>query len=784
MMDEKASTINEKERYFSAIRYRSLPTLGVRYVSGSTVFDEMLAGGRLVSRYWNPNGQVLPEMYYEKLSWSVGQPADTFQLSIDNRNLAGGYAWDSASQSPDSSHLPLTPPPTPAPPCREGLGVGREGQGGVRKDSNNQPFLVTHGVVSLKHADAGIAVKVHTRLDGSPFLIRWLEITNLNSHAVGVTAVSPFSGLLWSHRYEEHLPPQLESPFELAYTHQFEWGHEGDFWFEPLVAGRKIIDGEKKGRSGWGRPAFWVKNVCNGQTFVCELAWGGNYEFELDCRLQGTSWVGNQVQPGNRQAELYFRMGLSGHDPVLRVLDAGETIQTPSVHLGLFHSNFDEIVQATHNHVRQVVMPAQVPGREVEIEANHRGYLCDRENVPDIIKDVDVAASLGVEMYVIDAGWYGNEPNQWWNNTGDWQDGAWLAKDGGLRAIVDHVHDLGLKFGLWVEIEAAGVNSTLKQDHPDWLLKRNQELVAGGRALDLTQPVVATWVESEIERLILTYHLDMFRIDHNHNLQPSGNRLNQGLIEDLTWRYYEALFGIFDRLRERFPQVVFQNCAGGGGRLDWGTLGRFHNSELSDWMRPPRGIKILNGVTTSLPPEILLRTFGTEVGEHVLDGDVDTQLRHCFSRIIFRGIAPSIDELTPYLRAHIEHYLDLYKTFIRPVMLGSLVFHHTPGLSLAQTTPWCVLEYGQPDRKAAVAVVFRTSATAEGVLPDVYTFYPRGLSPDRLYRVRLDNSRQEFITSGSELANRGLNVRLEAALSSELLMFEEVKKLNTRFAVV
>jgi alpha-galactosidase len=298
--------------------------------------------------------------------------------------------------------------------------------------------------------------------------------------------------------------------------------------------------------------------------------------------------------------------------------------------------------------------------------------------------------------------------------------------------------------------------------------------VAGGRALDLTQPVVAKWVENEIERLIRTYHLDMFRIDHNHNLQPAGNRLYQGYTEDLIWRYYEALFGIFDRLREKFPQVVFQNCAGGGGRLDWGTLGRFHNSELSDWMRLPRGLKILNGVSVSLPPEILLRTFGTEVGEHVLDGDVDTQLRMCFSRIIFRGIAPSLDELTPYLRDRIEHYLAIYKTHIRPLMPESRVFHHTPCLPLSKTTPWCVLEYGQADRTTAVALVISTSAQGAGDQPDEYIFRPRGLSPACQYRVTLDNTGEELTRSGYELMHQGLPVRLEAPLSSELLLFKQV----------
>ena len=278
---------------------------------------------------------------------------------------------------------------------------------------------------------------------------------------------------------------------------------------------------------------------------------------------------------------------------------------------------------------------------------------------------------------------------------------------------------------------------------------------------------MAAWVENEIERLIRTYGLDMFRIDHNHLLQPAGNRLNQGRVEDLTWRYYQALYAIFDRLRAKFPQVVFQNCAGGGGRLDWGTLGRFHNSELSDWMRLPRGLKILNGVTLSLPPEILLRTFGTEVGEHALDGDLDAQLRLCFCRIIFRGIAPSLDELTPYLRQHIEHYLELYKTVIRPVMVDGLVFHHTPCLSHSRVTPWCALDWS-----AAAAVVFRTGEQPGADSPDEFIFRPRGLDPAKAYQVRLDNQRLEYLASGAGLISQGIRIRLEANLSSELLLFE------------
>lgn len=722
------------------ILFREGNLLGARYVSGNIVVDEEFRDGRLMVRYWNPNGQVWPEMHLSQRRWDADQPADTFLLSINGCDTAGGFVWKSAYVEPDPSFYR------------------------PRRGPDGKPMPVTHGVICLKHREMNIDVKVHTRLDGSPFLIRWLEITNLNKQAIGIMAVAPLGGLLWAHRYEEHLPAGYDSPFELAYNHMFEWGHEGDFWFEPMTAGQKTVNGEKKGRSGWGRPAFWARNVCNGQTFVCELAWGGNYEFALDCRFE----------PVGRNAELFFRMGLTGYDQVLRVLDPGESVVTPAVHMALFQDNIDTIVQATHEHVRHVVMPEQIFGRHVEIEANHRGYLCDRENVTDILKDVDVAAAIGAEMYVIDAGWYGNEPNQWWNNTGDWVDGPWMAKGGGLKAVVDHVHKLGMKFGLWVEIEAAGANSTLKKEHPNWLLKRDSKPIANSRALDLTNLEVASWEESEIERLIRAYELDMYRIDHNHCLQPPGNRPYHGFVEDLTWRYYDAFYAMFDRLRRRFPKVVFQNCAGGGGRLDWGTMARFHNTELSDWMRMPRGLKILNGVTMSLPPEILLRTFGTETSEHVLDGNVDTQLRLCLCRIIFRGIAPSVDDLTPYLRGRIEHYLGLYKSFIRPVMIEGRVFHHTSFLPLAESTPWCVLEYDKADHSAAVAGIFRTGDAVKDEHPDEYIFRPHGLDLSCEYEVTLDNSGMKFRGSGATLSREGVRIRLEQPQTSELILYREI----------
>jgi alpha-galactosidase len=255
------------------------------------------------------------------------------------------------------------------------------------------------------------------------------------------------------------------------------------------------------------------------------------------------------------------------------------------------------------------------------------------------------------------------------------------------------------------------------------------------------------------------------------SVEEDGNQVRDGFVENSGWRHVENLYAMFDHLRRQFPKVIFQNCAGGGGRLDWGILHRFDNTELSDWMREPRGVKILNGMTWILPPEILLRTFGTEVPDLAGDGDIDSQLRQVqMSLPIFRGIAPSLADLNPILRDKIRTGVDLYKTKLRPILRDSVVYHHTPQTPYFSESPWLVLEYASPDKKRDVATLFRTSNLDN----PVYHFLPRGLDASALYKVTLENRGEIVELSGFQLMRDGIPVRLETAGTSEMLLFESV----------
>ena len=697
---------------------------GIRYLSGMLAYDEKMAFGRLVPRYINVNGQILPEMHLSDALFSAPDE-NVFSLTVNGKRLDCG--WEI-----------------------------------VQTAANEE-----RAYVSLRHTCEPIEVIVETRADGKNWLSRELTIKNVGETMLAVDAVQPLRGKLWRHCFAngilsyrpEECGASLDSIYEVGYAKQCKWGLEGDYAFHPLKEALSY-NGGLNGRSGWSRPAFVLRDNLNGQQFCCEFGYSGNWEMVLHPTVNA------------EKAAVSFEIGIVAPEgEYVRVLQPSESVRTPAVHFTLCAEGTQALTQSRHRFVREEIMPETDPIGQCRIEANHRGYLCDRENEDGIIQDMDVAAQAGVELYVIDAGWYGKEPNIWFNNVGDWHAGKWLPND--LFPLIEHAKKLGMKFGLWMEIEAAGPNSEIRKEHPEYFLKRNGEPCADGRALDLSNPNTVHWVESQIRDVLNRYHLDMFRIDHNHYLMEGGNRQIGGVTENLTWRYYENLYAMFERLLHDFPEVSFQNCAAGGGRLDLGILRFFHHTEISDWARPPRSIRLFNGVLAQLPPEIQLRICGTEVCEHVQDSDMISQLHSIVQgRIVFRGIAPTEQDLTPDLIRTIRSRTELYRNRLRPILTGRcVVYQHERPKGVLSPTPFSANEFALPDKSKAFAVIHRLSATVE----DQYRVCFSGLCPHWKYLVQCDRSGQTFPISGLELMQNGLVLGLEHCLSSELVYAEVIR---------
>jgi alpha-galactosidase len=319
-----------------------------------------------------------------------------------------------------------------------------------------------------------------------------------------------------------------------------------------------------------------------------------------------------------------------------------------------------------------------------------------------------------------------------------------------------------------MEIESAGKSSKMAKEHPDWFITRYGKPVE--RILDLAKPEAAKYVEDHIFRIIERYKIDMFRLDYNIDANEGGFNARDNRMENTLWRHVDVIYGIFDKVRMKYPELQLENCSSGGGRTDLGMLSRFTTAWTSDWLKMPRTVRILNGMSMALPPEFVNRTLGVAMAGSYR-GNLETQFHVIMlAHPTIAGLMHSLDEGNPEVISIAKKYLDIYKKFIRPVTREAHAYHHTPVIPGADASGWCALEYVSDDRSKAVAGVFRL-VNAES---DTYVLRFRGLDPSRFYRVTSEpggmNSRQD----GSVLMEQGLTIRLDTPLTSRLLLCEEV----------
>ena len=263
--------------------------------------------------------------------------------------------------------------------------------------------------------------------------------------------------------------------------------------------------------------------------------------------------------------------------------------------------------------------------------------------------------------------------------------------------------------------------------------------------------------------------LDFFRLDYNTHPGRGIKVVRDGFVENGYWRYYDTLYGIYDRLRTRFPAVIFENCAGGGGRTDIGMVRRFGHTDITDWQIAPRSFSITNGMTMALPPEYVDRLLGGQDGQSAAEFDFQARLL-LFLQPKFGFLYPPGAQPNPLFMRRLKHWVDLYKNFVRPFIDTSLVYHHTPEVVGLNPHGWGVLELASEDRARSICGLFQLSAP---IHPE-YDLRLRGLDVSRRYRVTFDNSGQISTADGFALMEQGITVRLEGALTSELLVLEAI----------
>ena len=629
----------------------------------------------------------------------------------------------------------------------------------------------TPAETTLRHSLAPVEVRIHTQTDGSEFLARWLTVINNGDRPMRLSRVYTMSGIIaerisdsWSD--PKAMPGAGAGPdFELGAFRFAKPLREGEFYWQPMENNTIMFDIKSR---VFAPPVFVVKNNLDGESTVVALEWSGNIcvEFRKDRNPNGDWWVPPY------EGYISFKAG-SGAPAPQYVLKPGGQVQTPCVHISMCYGGTDDWVAKLHDHLRRSVTPRQPEGKRNLVEYNHTGYTRNAQITRELLtREVDMAAHVGAELFMLDAGWFGGADTPWYEAVGDWEESPLLG--GALPEILGYARGKGLKIGLWVEIERAHEKSKLFRSRPDLFARR------GGRAtclLDLANPEAFEYAYDEIIRLIEKYGLDCFRLDHNQSMQTGGEIVNGGCVEHTQWEYYEKLYALFDRVAARYPGLLLENCASGGGRVDYGIMKRFHYTQLSDNWSPNGSINILNGMTLALPPEQCMPIVGAI---NMAPADTPYIARAgMFGHMCISGVYPSVDECNEDGLAAWRHAVGVYKNQMRAILDTCRVYHHTPFQDYTRRGEWVVLEYAARDSSLIIAGFFRQSESA----PAGFEFVPRGVDIEKDYEVTLDNFRKTARVSGYELSNSGMVIRLNGMMQSELVIMRSVCGLPARRAV-
>ena len=357
------------------------------------------------------------------------------------------------------------------------------------------------------------------------------------------------------------------------------WAAETQVTSEPLTQGMKTIrnsDGTRN--SHLDAPEIMLsldgqpQELC-GRTIGLALCWSGNYELRV-----------NTIS--HKEHHVY-----AGIDPTASeyVLEPKEVFETPHVALAYSNEGMSGVSRIFHRWARtEGWLHRGMQTGDILLNSWEGIYLDITEE--KIIKMMDDIAAFGGELFVMDDGWFGNKyPRKVDNSSlGDWVVDKQKLPNG-IKALTDAAKQRKIKFGIWIEPEMTNTVSELYEQHPDWVLQRPGRELRQGRGgtqvvLDMTNPKVQDFVFSIVDNLMTEYpEIAYIKWDANAPIQNYGSLyLPKTKQNNLNVDYHKGLIKTLKRIRAKYPNLVIQDCASGGGRANYGLLPYFDEFWVSD----------------------------------------------------------------------------------------------------------------------------------------------------------------------------------------------------------
>lgn len=531
-----------------------------------------------------------------------------------------------------------------------------------------------------------------------------------------------------------------------------EWAAEVKPHTQPLYYGKKEVDTKLGARAnmfvspffqlGLGAPA----EENSGDVLVGTLGWTGNFRFCFEVDNRGKLRVISGINP-------YFSK---------RTLKKGETFTTPEFIYTLSSNGNGEASRNFHDWARRYRVKDGMGDRMTLLNNWEATYFdFDEEKLKKLIGD---AKELGVDMFLLDDGWFANKYPRSSDNAGlgDW-DETTNKLPNGIGALTAEAKKQGVKFGLWIEPEMVNPKSELYEKHKDWVItlpNRDEYYFRNQLVLDLANPKVQDYVFSIVDNLMTKYpDIAFFKWDCNSPITNIWSNYLDKNQQHLYVDYVKGLYNVLDRIAAKYPNLPMMLCSGGGGRTDYEGLRYFTEMWPSDNTDPVERLFIQWGYSQVFPTKVQCA--------HVTTWNKDASVKFRVNTAMMGklGFDINMHDLTPDELAYCKRSIQEYNA-LRPVILDGdqyrLVSPHSG--NHAST------EFVSKNRDKAVLFAFDVYPRYDEILHNVVL---KGLNPKATYEVeeinRADGSKGEVKSySGDYLMKVGLPVFSTSKLSSRV----------------
>jgi alpha-galactosidase len=605
-----------------------------------------------------------------------------------------------------------------------------------------------HLTILLKDISRDVYVRLEYQADaGTGILRRSAQVQNRTSAPLVVEQIA--SGT-WN------LP--RSSDYRLRYL-TGRWAGEWNLHEQLIQPGKTILESRRGSTGEQNNPWFAIdQNGSNdqdhGDVWFGALGWSGSWQISIE--QDEAQQI--RVTGGPNTFDFGYRLA------------PGEHLQSPDFYGGYSHDGIGGASRLLHRFEFSSLVPHATNPKLRPVLYNSWEATEFRVDEAGQEALAEKAASIGVERFVVDDGWFGQRSSDH-AGLGDWYVNP-LKFPHGLKPLIDKVHSLGMDFGLWVEPEMVNPDSDLYRKHPDWVLNFTGRPRSEGRnqlMLNLARPDVREYVFQFLDKLLNENDIAFLKWDYNRNWsEPGWPAVAPEDQKRVYVDYVQNLYSILAQLRAKHPRVEIESCSGGGSRVDLGVMRYADQVWPSDNTDAFDRLLIQDGFTYAYAPGVMM-AWVTDSPSWVNQRTLSLEYRFLSSMQGSLGIGANLNNWKPGDFATAKMMVEQYKQIREIVQRGSLYRLISP----QNGSEHSVTESVSNDQHSAVIFAFLHSSQMLYPFPRIYF---RGLKPDTMYRIaalygKLSANTPE-VASGSFWMQHGVDVELRGDFQAAAFTLE------------